>query len=428
SVPLTLPKSSILKIERDVTVEDPKESAPAAKASDADSSSESGITEVPLPNGEVASLYIIKMQGEIGTDIRSEVYEGVIEEIKSTRPEVVIIELDSKISDDNMLSYWLGRSADNDNWWEEDPFQRREPIGMLMDDEQKLVLMFQRIPKDVRQVLWVRDATGPAALLAMSWEDMFMHSEASIGQLGEIWSTIDSQGYDGDVRSKMELAWFGAAKGMMQYGRHPEELYEGLLRPYAPLSFSCKGRKPLWFNNYDGDIPIVPEWGFGGEITNEPDGQRGFPLGWKFGARPSEDMLISDGTADTLDDLALLLDLREYDVLESDSIDDVASYREEWREQFLSAEKSMKEYIQYMQRGTMADLQKAKKALARVISRVRSNKSVATRIQSLYRMDRIELEIAMERLESQIRQQGRGGGRGGGGRGGGGRGGGGGGG
>ena len=131
-------------------------------------------------------------------------------------------------------------------------------------------------------------------------------------------------------------------------------------------------------------------------------------------------MLISDGTADTLDDLALLLNLREYEVAESSSIDEVVAYRDKWREALISAQDAFMDYRKYMQRGTLADLQKAKKALSRLMARVRNDKSVATRIQSLFRVDLVQLEIMMERLKSQIRQQARGGG-GGGGRGGGGR-------
>ena len=73
-----------------------------------------------------------------------------------------------------------------------------------------------------------------------------------------------------------------------------------------------------------------------------------------------------------------------------------------------------------MQLGTLADLQKAKKALSRLMARVRNDESVATRVKSLYGVDLVQLEILMEQLKSQIRQQARGGGRGGGGGGGGG--------
>jgi hypothetical protein len=417
SVPLTLPKSSILKIDRDVTVAEPAGSTPATAEPDADSGSDADSTPATRSPGEVASLYIIPMNGEIGTDIRSGIYEDVIDEIKSTRPDVVILELNSKNSEDNMLSYWLGRSADKDKWWEADPFRRRELITQLMDDEQETVLKFHHnIPKDIRQVVWVRDATGPAALLALSWEDMYMHSDASIGSLGEIWSMIQFK--DDDVRSKMEKAWFGAAKGMMQFGGHSDELLQGLLRPNSPLSFSCKGRQPVWYNSFEGDIPITPDWGFGAEISQSSSQDGRIQFGYEMTARPCEDMLISDGTADTLDDLALLLNLREYEVVESANIEEVVEYRDNWREQLVSAEDAMKDYTKYMRLGSLADLQKAKKALSRLTARVRNDESVATRIQSLYGVDLVQLEILMEQLKSQIRQQARGGGRGGGGGGG----------
>ena len=189
---------------------------------------------------------------------------------------------------------------------------------------------------------------------------------------------------------------------------------------WALRCFSCKGRKPVWYNSFAGDIPITPDWGFGAEVKQSQSEDGRIQFGYELSARPCEDMLISDGTADTLDDLALLLNLREYEVAESSSIDEVVAYRDKWREALISAQDAFMDYRKYMQRGTLADLQKAKKALSRLMARVRNDKSVATRIQSLFRVDLVQLEIMMERLKSQIRQQARGGG-GGGGRGGGGR-------
>lgn len=420
SVPLTLVKSMILKIDRDVEVDAPvePEAAPAASGTSSSSSSSTSKASAATPRerGEVASLYIIPMNGEIGTDIRSGIYEDIIEEIRETQPDIVIYHIDSKNTEDDMLSFWLGFTGDKDEWWKPDEFQRQESIQQLMDDEEKTVFNFHRqLPSSVRQVAWVRDATGPAALLALSNEDMFMHSEGSIGALGEIWA--GTQYKDDDIRSKMEKAWLGAAKSMMRLGGHSDELCEGLLRPRSPLSFSCKGRKPVWYNNTnEGDIPITPDWGFGAEITDVV--RNGVPFGYQFTARPLEDLLISDGTADTLDDLALLLSLREYEVVESSNIDEVVEYRDAWRESFKAADKSAMDFYKFRNLGSLPDLQKAKKALQRLMSRVRNDESVALRIQSKYGLTLIRMEIMLEQLEAQIRQMARGGRGGGGGRGG----------
>ncbi|MDG2292665.1 MAG: hypothetical protein P8L37_08385, partial [Phycisphaerales bacterium] len=375
SVTMTLPKASILKIDRDVVLPDADEPASSsssqAKPKPASGESESSAPESSVQSEDVATFYVIPMHGQIGTDIRSGLYEDAIEEIKSLSPDFVIIELDSSMNGDTMINYWMGGNVDTDTW-KDDPYRRKELITSLMDDEEKMVLDFhQQIPKDIRQVMWVKDATGPAALLALSWEDMYMHPDGDLGSLGEIWSMI--QFPDPDVRSKMQKAWFGAAKGMMSYGGHPEALLHGLLDPTGALSFSCKGREPVWYNNFNGDIPIRPDFGYGAEIRHVRTGNIMF--GYEFSATPCEDLLISDGTASNLNDLALLLNVREYRRLETDKMATMASYQEVWRAKLDRALEALKEYTKYIGRGTIADLQKARKALARLTGLVRTDES-----------------------------------------------------
>ena len=147
-------------------------------------------------------------------------------------------------------------------------------------------------------------------------------------------------------------------------------------------------------------------------------------MAWSSPPGICEDFLISDGTAETLEDLALLLDERQYQVLETKAIHESAEYKEDWRERFDRTLNAFKDYRKYMGRAegdyALENLQKAKKELSRVIAGVRTNESVAIRFKSMSGLDQIQLEIMMETLKSTIRQMTRGGGGGGGGRGGGG--------
>lgn len=425
TVTMTLPKAAILKIDRDVEVAgEPaaeETAAPAETVQPAEPSEEGVATRSrTVADSEGSSrFYIVEMSGQVGTDIRSSIYEDVIEEIKTEKPDVVIFKLDSAMLGDTMLDYWTGGNYDGDTY-QDDPYKRQESTQQVMDDLQVLVQGFQfGLPSDIRQVVWVHDATGPAALLALAWPDMYMTPSADFGSLGEIWSY--TQFPDLDVRSKMEKAWFGTAKGIMINGGHSDVFMEGILRPNERLSFSCVGRKPVWYLNLDGDIPIVPEGtGYGARIRFVV-APNGVVHGLEFDASVCEDLLISDGTAESLEDLALLLDERQYQVMETKVLQDVADYKEDWRERWDRCLQSFKDYMKYMERAggdyALENLQKARKALARVIGAVRTNESVAVRFQSMTRLDLIQLEIMMEELKSQIRQMTRGG-RGGGGRGG----------
>lgn len=422
SVTMTLPKAAILKIDRDVEVADAEpESKPSpTNPTQAEPGKPTEDKPVAAVDG-ISRFYIIDMEGQVGTDIRSSLYDGVIEEIKAERPDVVIIKLDSAMVGDSMLNYWTGANYDEDTM-EQDPYRRMESIMQVMDDQEDLVKAFRvGIPKDIRQVVWVHDATGPAAMLALAWPDIYMTPEADLGSLGELWSS--TQGWpDADVRSKMEKAWLSTAKGIMQFGGHSDNFMEGLLNPSLPFSFSCVGRQPFWYKSYQGDLPIsVDKFGYGAKIRQTID-PRGFNHGWEFDASVCEDLLISEGTAETLEDLALLLNERQYQVMETKELSDVAEYKDEWRGKFDRALQAMKDYQKYMQRAeggnALSNLQKAKKELSRVLAAVRTNESVAVRIRSMTRLDELQIEIMLEDLQAQIRQITRGG-RGGGNRGGG---------
>ena len=427
SVTMTLPKAAILKIERDVEVageptDDPVETPQQTAAPSGDEAG-GGVTErsrTSAPSEGASRFYIVEMSGQVGTDIRSSVYKDVVEEIKAVQPDVVIYKLDSAMLGDSMLDYWTGGNYDGDTY-EDDQYKRQESTQQVMDDVQVLVQGFHfGVPENVRQVLWVHDATGPAAMLALAWPDMYMTPNADFGSLGEIWSY--TQFPDLDVRSKMEKAWFGTAKGIMVKGGHSDTFLEGILRPNERLSFSCVGRKPVWALNHNGDIPIVPEGtAYGAKIRYVIKDRVNHGL--EFDASVCEDLLISDGTAETLEDLALLLDERQYVVMETKVLQDVAEYKEDWRARWDRCLESFREYYKYMQRAgggyALQNLQKAKKALTRVIGSVRTNESVAVRFKSMTGMDLIALDGQMKRLEAQIRQMARGGrGGGGGGRGG----------
>ena len=429
SVTMTLPKSKILRVERDVETGETS-TTPGQPSGDDDRDEASGSAgtsgdEASTPSGQVTSFYSIPLHGDVGTDITHTIYDDIIDEINTLRPDVVIYEIDSgKSISHDMLSWWMGQQvSDEGNWWESDPTDRQEHIFYLVSEMEKIVLMFQhKVPSNVRQVVWMKNATGPAAILAMSWEEMYMHPDASFGTLGQLWAGTLFE--DADVRKKMQGASFGAVKALTQFGRHDDAFVMGLLDPTLPLSFSCRGREAIWYNHSLGDIPVsaTQQESFGDEFTNRRDPRSGLPVGLEFSARPCEEFLISDGTAETLQDLAMLMGYREYKVEETEALIGVAEYREKWRAMLKRAYEAFEDYQKYMSRGTLSDLQKAKTALTRIIGMVRTNASVAMRVRTLTGADLTQLEIMLENLKAQIRQMARGGG-GGGGAGGGGRGG-----
>jgi len=428
SVTITLPKSKIVRIEHDVETDGTDgtdgtdaPSVPATGQGGAEPPSNSTGAQVSTEQlgDEVASLYIIPMKGDVGTDINSEIYIPVIDEINSIRPDVVVYELDSEAISRDMLSWWMGQSVSGEgNWWEREPTDQKESINSVVADVETMLKNFHyRIPSDVRQVVWAKDASGAATLIALGWEEMYMHPEARIGTVGILWAWTQSFD-DDDVRGKMEQAQLGAVLALTQFGKHDPNFVEGLLNPAVPLSFNCRGRRAIWDNHYFGDIPVHQDGeGFDSEIRQYYATTKGgdkIPMGLEFEARPSEELLISDGTAETLEELAMLMGYREYKVEETEALLEVVEYREEWRAMLQRAYEAFQDYQKYIERGTLSDLQKAKTSLTRVIGLVRKDNSVAMRMATLFRVDLTTLEALLMQLKSQIRQMAQGGAGGGG--------------
>src|SRR5690554_6412838 len=90
---LTLYKSDILAIERDVAVKEEEPDPVVVEAEEFETvvqQRERGIAEGNVEDASLPALYVIPMVGQMGTDIRLEVYTDIIDDIKRKKPDVVV--------------------------------------------------------------------------------------------------------------------------------------------------------------------------------------------------------------------------------------------------------------------------------------------------------------------------------------------------
>ncbi len=253
---------------------------------------------VPVDN--VATFYLVPMKGQMGTDIHLAAYEQIIEDIKAKNPDVLIFDLNS---------------ADIDKQEYIQQEDKAEAGLMLIEDYRDLVQVFRdRIPKNIRQVMWVEDSVGMASLVAMAWPEMYMKPGARLFGLSLLWQ-MSKNWADKDVRMKMMAAWTGIGKGFLQYGGHPNELGEAMMRPERLLSCSFVGRKVKWFMSDEGETVI--------------DNSKEAVV--SFNNKTAEEFEISQGTAETLEDLAFLLGYREFKVIQGLEDSPALKYKEDWR-------------------------------------------------------------------------------------------------
>ena len=115
-----------------------------------------------------------------------------------------------------------------------------------------------------------------------------------------------------------------------------------------------------------------------------------------FTAKLAEDTLLSDGTAENLDDLMFLLGYREYQRVDSGE-KLFKKYKDDWRQAY-------EKCIEYLREAESADSPSQNKALLeKVVARMKSFPAVERRLQS-EGVSRLELEVAIEQLKEQSRQ------------------------
>lgn len=371
---ITLERDDIAQIEQDVALAG--DVAPAAAAGEAASPGAAAAGECNDPL--LPRFYVVPMKGQMGTDIHRDLYEEVVADIKKQNPDVVVFELDSKDFPDLMIPEV------------EDP---RESRGFLMVEEfRDLVNMFKDELPSVRAVMWVKDSVGFSSLLALAFSELYMSPDARLAGLARV---IDQTGADRwsdpDVRAKMSAAWSAYVKSFLEYGGYGVELADAMMWPERTLSASFKGREVIWSPNELGEFVVD-------DNTEKTVG---------FRAKIAEDLLISDGTVENLDDLAFLMGYREYCDVGANGQQMVEGYVEKWRKIWDQTQVWYQDYFQHQGWAggdeTLKWLGRAKRDLEQIITAMNRYKAVEVRWQYDMGITKLSLEIEVEKMKEQIR-------------------------
>ena len=359
------------------------------KDADEDESDETyGAYRATTANENATSFYIVPMKGQMGTDVNTDLYEEMVDDIRLHKPDYLIIEIDTTIKEKDL--------------WERD--LSRAEIGLnIIDEYRDLVNLFQDDLSDIRQVVWIKESRGISSVVAMSWKDMYMMTGAEFGGLSGLQQLFMVA--DPDVRGKFREAFMAMIKGLTIYGGYASELIDGMVRMEMSLSADWKGREVEWRLDKSGEYLVD------GSENKTAD----------FTAKVAEDLCISDGTAENLDDLALLMGIREYRVLDSKGEQIFEKYIENWRRTLENCRQWWDDYNKYMSWAsggeTLQYLGRAKATLEKIIAAIRRYKAVEYRVAIELGLNEFILTTTVEVLEEQIRalrQSGRGGGGGGG--------------
>jgi hypothetical protein len=332
-------------------------------------------------------VYVIPMKGQMGTDIHESIYnEELVELIRKADPALIVWELECADRDDLMLT------------------QSKREEQSLMDLEQyrRIVTTLQDDLRGIPQVMWVRDSWGISSVVALAWPDMYMSSKARLRGIQQIYEA-GTNWSDTDVRAKMVAAWVGIGNGFLERGGYPIELGRAMMNPTHVLSATWKGRNVNWSLDAQGEY-----------LFDSSDERTA-----TFNAKTAEDFRISDGTADTLDDLLLLIGYREYRVVDGEADDAIRKYIENWRRVYENCKTAAADYQQHMGWAQGDELVKwlgaARRDLEQILSAMKRYPAVEVRVQRELGMSQLQLELEIDKIKEQLRNRGRGGNTGGGG-------------
>jgi len=348
-------------------------SATSKSSSDEPETRRYGRSKYDDPADDVPTLYLVPFKGTMGTDIHRDIYEKVVEDILIHEPDVVVFVLDSAEYADLML--------------------RGESEGVFdIGEYRSLVSLLKSELADYRQVLWIKDSVGLSSMMALAWDEIYMSPDARFwGMEAVIERSGADKWSDDDIRAKMSAAYTAYAKSFLEYGGHSMELADAMMWPEKKLSASFRGREVVWALN---DL---------GEFVIDNDDEKTLALR----AKAAEDLLISNGTIDSLDDLAFLLGYREYREIDGKGSALVDTYVEKWRAQYDRTKELWADYGQHLGWASGDETRKwlgrAKHDLEQIVKAMTRYKAVETRWLTDIGQTKLGLVIEIEKLREQIR-------------------------
>jgi hypothetical protein len=317
-------------------------------------------------------VYVFPMHGQMGTDVSKALVEIMKEDIRKQKPDIIIYHL--KSADIDRIEY-LGENDDRSEFGIPDVEGYRD---LAKDLHESLA--------DIPQVMWVEDSVGIATLMALAWSELYMKSDARLWGLSIL--PMLAQHPDEDVAAKFLAAVKGYGNGVLQMGGYPEVLGDAMMLRERRLSVRFKGREVEWLPDTSGT------W----IVDNSEDRAA------RFDATVAEEVLLSDGTADSIDDLMFLLGYREYTELESGK-KLAKQYTEDWRKALERVQEWMQEY-QDAEEGAesaITALGKQRSILEKVLATLKQYPAVEARVGRMG-VNQTAIQIQIDNLRKDIQR------------------------
>ena len=251
------------------------------------------------PSDTRHTVYKVPIRGQVGLDSHTRIIRMIWDEAIAAHAKTIILEFD--------CSQPLGQ-ADLEEYREFFEGLKREARS-----------------KEIRVVVWVKNAQGVALAYALMFPEIYFQPDGEMGGGWVINEQLSASFQDPSVRAKMVSAWTAICRGMAEEGDHDAMLCEAMIRPEFILSMDYEGDQPRFRNDTQGKVVLDDKSGEEPENVLELTADQAN----KFG--------ISGGTYRTVDDLMFNLGFREYRYVEGNAEEFATKWAEGWK-------KAMDEY------------------------------------------------------------------------------------
>jgi hypothetical protein len=380
----TYSRADILNIEKDLKVEGAEI---PAKPGDRPGSSNTKSSDAKSEVREGAPrVYHFTLKGNFGRDITGTPLTKAFETAVSASPDVIIIEMDAS--------------------------SRGGFDGLFAARIEEMTPMIERaMANGQRVVFWIDQAVGGAAFLPFVSPEIYFQKD---GRLGGIGSLQDFDMGNDRVNEKQISLRLGHAEGLAITGGYAPELIRAMARQDYWLAYRIRGgqiefmqREPTAQDKSDGWLLLTDD-GKGQNEDKMEDVVRGRGNDvLNLDADTAVQLQVSDGTADTLDDLVFLLGYgREYNEFGEDS----EKVMKDWADRIDRAEESLqrlsKDIESAEQGGNRRTVDDARRAIGEQIRRYQQVISILGQYSEVFdpsgaQRSQAELRIAELRLSLQ---------------------------
>ena len=168
-------------------------------------------TPPPIVKNAGPVYYVIPLRGTVGVTMVSSILDKSLADAVARKPSVVILDIDSG--------------------------------GGMIQEVEKLIEVISKYKKQVRIVVYTKQALSAAAITALSVDEIYVQSGATFGAATAWRMTPD--GTPEAVAEKMASIWRARGRSAAELGNHSPLLAEAMIEADRPLYLAMENGKPV---------------------------------------------------------------------------------------------------------------------------------------------------------------------------------------